>query len=511
MLLNLLMAGLGVLGAQDEVGSKSCAGCHAAIYRKYMASGMARTSGRTGSGGFRESFETAEFEGNSAQFRISADYGFSFRKGDVEATRKADWFVGSGAQGRSYLFSVGGFLYQAPVSYYSLSRRWGVSPGYERNRTVDLTRPVEPACLQCHASRPRPVAGTQNRFGSPPFLEDGIGCERCHGPGRDHIMRMTANRKASQRGIVNPAKLDAGRRDSVCAQCHLTGAARIARARRTPYRPGDRLQDSLAVFVWSGAGSEVTATSHFEKLAQSSCKKISGDKLWCGTCHHPHGGPRDTNVACSHCHDTRPTVCTQKCVDCHMPKSQTRTGEHIAFTNHSIPRRPDVAPSSRGNVRELASFWKIEPDSRDLAMGYAVVAPGEPAVRQLALDLLQSAVQRAPDDWPVVSQLAQFYDRMRREDQAMELCERIVVGDPSNTAAAANLAIYYVKRGRTAEAIRLWDGVLKLNPAQTGVRMNLAVALYQSGDRPAAVAALRTALEYDPGHDGARRMLSEMN
>ena len=42
--------------------------------------------------------------------------------------------------------------------------------------------------------------------------------------------------------MVNPAKLTAERRDSVCMQCHLEGEARIARAGRSQddYRPGER-------------------------------------------------------------------------------------------------------------------------------------------------------------------------------------------------------------------------------------------------------------------------------
>jgi len=42
---------------------------------------------------------------------------------------------------------------------------------------------VLPGCLSCHASFLKVVAGTQNRFASPPFGEGGVACERCHGPG----------------------------------------------------------------------------------------------------------------------------------------------------------------------------------------------------------------------------------------------------------------------------------------------------------------------------------------
>src|SRR5258708_36407581 len=91
--------------------------------------------------------------------------------------------------------------------------------------------------------------------------------------------------------IVNPVKLDAARRDSVCAQCHLTGAARIPRAhvKDDSYRAGALLSDHFAYFVWTGAGSSTMgANSHFEKLQQSACKRASGERMWFCSVRHPH-------------------------------------------------------------------------------------------------------------------------------------------------------------------------------------------------------------------------------
>src|SRR5882762_4686670 len=208
----------------EEIGSKACAGCHAEIYRRYSATGMARSSGRTGADPFQESFERAEFSDSvsGAKYRVApAPMGYrleySRSAAGVQGERILEWFIGSGSVGRSYAFSLDGFLFQSPVSYYSIAAKWDISPGYRQYRTINLTRAVETACLQCHASRLQPLAGVQNRFGRPPFLEGGVGCERCHGPGKNHA--------AGSREIVNPAKLDPPRRDGVCAQCHLTGAA----------------------------------------------------------------------------------------------------------------------------------------------------------------------------------------------------------------------------------------------------------------------------------------------
>jgi len=327
-------------------------------------------------------------------------------------------------------------------------------------------------------------------------------------------------------GIVNPAKLDAARRDSVCAQCHLVGAARIARARarQGAYRPGARLSDYSAFFVWAGAGSSaLNVNSHFEKLQQSACKQASADLLWCGTCHDPHTEPAAAarteyyRARCEKCH--QPSACREQqaarqkaqndCVACHMPKSPVRDNLHAVYTDHSIPRRLRQ-PATTGD-KTLVPFWNTPPDGRDLGLAYAAVANSDPALEQRALELLERAAEHDPADLPVLAQLAQIYDRTGQEKKAMALDEKIVRSDPAQITASVNLGTYWVRRGRATEAMRLWQDSLVRNPGLTEVRMNLAVTQYQAGDRAAAIASLQKALEYDPDHALARKLLAEIS
>ena len=182
-------------------GSAACAGCHADIYRKYMATGMARSSGRVGAGGFAEQFTAASFQDpkTGASYRITKTkdaYRMEFARPTtgVRGERDLRWFIGSGRVGRSYVFSVDNFLFQAPVSYYSSPASWNLSPGYSGKSSLDLAKPVEEPCLTCHSSRIQLVENTQNRYLDPPFLEDGIGCERCHGDGKRHIAAMRSGK-----------------------------------------------------------------------------------------------------------------------------------------------------------------------------------------------------------------------------------------------------------------------------------------------------------------------------
>ena len=249
------------------VPSAACAPCHREIYLRYRRTPMALTSGApSGEDLARSAFTHAA---SGFRYRVSRDAAglsveFAKAAGGPRGSAALAWFVGSGATARSFLLADDGYLYEAPVAWYRAAGKWDLAPGYDRYAYPFLTRPVLPACLHCHATGVSPVAGTHNRYAAPPFAEPGIGCERCHGPGERHA----ASAKAAD--IVNPARLAADRRDSVCAQCHLSGDVRLMRPGATwrTYRPGDRLADSVAVFVRAGGAAGITVTSHVEKLAQ---------------------------------------------------------------------------------------------------------------------------------------------------------------------------------------------------------------------------------------------------
>src|SRR5262249_31689712 len=301
-----------------------------------------------------------------------------------------------GCSGRSYVFSVDGFLFQAPVSYSSSVERWTLSPGYSGKPHVDLAKPIEEPCFACHATRPRLIDKTQNRYPDPPYLENGVGCERCHGDGKRHVEAMRSAKPGVPVEIVNPAKLDLARRDSISQQCHLTGAARVPRLGHSvaTYRPGDLLSDHLSVFVWKEASGESVATDHAEQLSRSKCRAASGPRMWCGTCHDAHAEPVAAErtafyrKSCIGCH--APERCTRgdDCASCHMPKGRSREGEHVVYTNHTIARRPAARVSDSGGERRLESYWRIPVPDRDVALAYASLALSDASLRSTALELL---------------------------------------------------------------------------------------------------------------------------
>jgi hypothetical protein len=89
--------------------------------------------------------------------------------------------------------------------------------GGMNNAWVDQGETYSRACVGCHVVGLKvDVTGDSNMFTSSfSFLETGVGCENCHGPGSEHV----ANPKKAK-GIIQPRMLTAKAEREVCAKCH---------------------------------------------------------------------------------------------------------------------------------------------------------------------------------------------------------------------------------------------------------------------------------------------------
>ncbi len=515
----------------DFVGNMVCSTCHGAIYRAYMRTPMAQSSGKVGGQVEKESFDRAEFRdaGGAFSYTVRPDYQFEFSQlakqsaqPRITGLRDLAYFVGSGSAARTFLIDSGGFLFEAPVTYYRNSASWKASPGFDGFDYPYLTRPIAPGCLQCHASGIQPDAGTLNGYQAPPFLENGVACERCHGAGGDHV--------ANGAKMVNPAKLAPAARDSICAQCHLSGEVRVSKtgkSDRQALTPGALLTGDLAVFVRAGSPSDLRVTSHVENLAQSACKRASGDKLWCGTCHDPHMTPEPAAKAayfrgkCLSCHQTQDCQAAQEtrqangddCIACHMPRGPASDVQHVVFTDHSIRRTPGGAGVTPNPNAELEPFPPYTATTRDLALAYAVVALRDRNAtdRDRAFPLLQQAAEQGTADATALVYLAEFYRDANDDAHALPLYQQVWQMDRTQYAAAAALGAYQMQSGNLTAAIELWREALALNPAMTLVRVNLAIALVRTGNPDEAKAVLERALELNPASPEARDLLARIS
>jgi predicted CXXCH cytochrome family protein len=519
-------------------GSLACAACHSAIYKSYSSTPMANASGKMPG----SNLPSGEFLHalSGVRYRIFQDrdsFYFEFRKNgsspsgqEIQGRRRIQYYIGSGAHARAYVFETDGFLFQAPVSYYSARGVWDMAPGYENYPNIFLGRRIEEGCLECHASGVRVLAG--GRYDPVPFTEGAVGCERCHGPGKAHIAAMTDGAGHASVQIVNPVGLPARRRDSICAQCHLSGEVRVPTANHSlsTFRPGDLLSDHVAAFVWSsGAVPERKVIGHFEGFWKSRCKQSAGDGFWCGSCHDPHSVPAASQSGnffrdkCLSCHQESSCTLNREvrmrssddCVSCHMPKTRAKDGLHTSFTDHSIPRVAPAESSSPagGRSRYLTPFWGGPAEIRELALAYAEVAArtGKSEDYSRAFSALRSAVKEAPADHEVLTQLGYMYERVGDPSQAILLYERALQQDSADNVAAVNLAGLRAERGQSAEAIQLWQSALSNNPALEAPGINLSRLYLEQGNPAAAAKWLASVLEFSPDSPHAWKLWSAIS
>jgi hypothetical protein len=530
-----LVLALAAPGSAQTGGSAVCASCHRAIYDSYRATPMARSAKELNTRSAMEAFDNASFTHAPSGFRYrisirDSEYLLAFENPAVATgTKRLAYAIGSGERAFSYLLSDDGFLFEAPVAYYTATKTWGLAPGYDGYTYPFLTRPIVPGCLSCHASRLQVEASTLNRYQSPPFLDGGVSCERCHGNGEGHVAKMQSGNTAGGPQVVNPAKLPPENRDSVCAQCHLTGDVRVMRPGsdwRT-FQPGARLSDSQTVFVRSAKAKGMAVTGHVENLALSACKRVSGDRMWCGSCHDPHRVPAPAEAAawfrarCLTCHAEKDCSATKQaraqakdnCIGCHMPKAPATDAQHVVFTDHSIPRRtqPRTGPLAASEA-ELVTFDGKPASLRDLALAYAIAALGKSggADKGRARTLLEQAAKARPDDREVLVSLAEIYRNEEQRDRAQPLYERVLAIDGGDLTALVGLGGVLMERGQYAEAIRLWTAALSKNSGLELVRLNLSLAQWKVGDRTAAEGNLEKALELNPAFTPARESLNRM-
>ena len=450
------------------------------------------------------------------------------RPGDpsVHGKRELLYYIGQGRRGRTYLFSVDGFLFEAPVNWYTDKHMWDMAPAYGNVQEAPMNLPALTSCLDCHVSGIQPpIKGTENRYTMPVFAYSGVTCERCHGPGAAHV---------NSGAIVNPSKLSADRRDAVCMQCHLEGNAAIERPGKHLYqfRPGDDLSDYIRYYVRVDENAPgLRAASQFEALAQSMCKKKSGAAMSCMSCHDPHRPPspeervtfyREKCLACHAGLSVKHHANQPDCTSCHMPANLSTDVAHTEVTDHRIPRRPNSGPVLENALAQpssalprLAPFPAspaTEHDDRDMALAWATMAgSGNEAVLKQAEQLLRKAAQESPKDPAVLSSLAYVEQRRGATSDARELYQKALAQDPNLLDAATNLGVIEANSGHLREAVTLWEGAFARAPGRSAIGMNIARAFCSAGKLDQARDFTLRVLQFNPDLDSAKKLLNGLN
>jgi predicted CXXCH cytochrome family protein len=499
----------------------TCAQCHGGIAETYAKTGMGRSFRRVRTEPNAENaidwptpgkpwhhaasdtfFEMVQRDGSWFQRRWQL--GFDGKEANVDEKR-ADYVLGSGNHARTWLhLTEKNTLQELPLGWYAeKGGYWAMNPGYDRPDYAGSVRPIYYECMGCHNGYPKIPEGDRKDASQATYLQplpEGIDCQRCHGPGQNHVDRASEGAPAEvvRAAIVNPARLSPDRKMEVCLQCHLETSNEklphaIVRFDRVPfsYVPGQPLADYELVFNRAqGNTQSFEVAQQGYRFLESQCYLKSAGKLGCTSCHNPHDIPRcqeataQYNQVCLGCHQavtqasaSGPHKADANCVSCHMPRRRTDDGVHIAMTDHLISRRPpagDLLAEKPERSETQATSYKGE------------VVPYYPAKPPLT------------EDNELTVAVAQVREQSNLRDGLPLLASRIDKYHPARPSYYAELAEGYVAAGDPASAVRYFEEASKREPQSSSRLIQWGDALGNTGQWGLAEEKLRRATELTP-------------
>ena len=237
-----------------------------------------------------------------------------------------------------------------------------------------MQRPTGPLCDGCHS--------TNYNIETKTVTEWNVGCEKCHGPGSNHV------RQPSAANIVNPAKLDYVRGNDICIQCHSQGKPPGNPIDGKYYdwpvgfQPGERLRDYWDLEEHT-LGEETS--THFPDGSAHKNRMQGNDFVQsvmyergvrCYSCHDVHGteNTADTlragNSLCLNCHGPQSPAgprgsltehtqhaaasASSACASCHMPQI-AKTIADINVRSHTFRFLPPQLTTGNGMPNSCTS------------------------------------------------------------------------------------------------------------------------------------------------------------
>lgn len=314
-------------------GSEACEKCHQAIYRRWKRTPMANVvlDPRQHPDAIIPDLKTNKVAKITLD-KIALVYGSKWKQ--------------------RYFTKVGDDFYPLPVQWDVGNRKWlkyhvpdtGADWWAAYYPSDNMQRPTGPTCDGCHS--------VDYDIHSKRPTEWNVGCERCHGPGSEHVAHPTRT------NILDPDELDDLASDDTCIQCHSQGRPRAGlidgKAYDWPvgYRVGLRLADYWKLdestlgqtdFLYFADGTAhknrmqgndfVQSVMYRHGVTCSTCHDVHGtdnyaqlrepaDKL-CLDCHGPGSpnGPHEATLEL-HTHHKAGSAGSQ-CIACHMPKIES--------------------------------------------------------------------------------------------------------------------------------------------------------------------------------------------
>jgi predicted CXXCH cytochrome family protein len=322
------------------VGSLACKDCHAAIYERWSKTRMANVVS-----------DPRQHPERVLPDFSKPDKNLTFSLSDVALVYGSKWK-------QRYFTKVGNDYFPLPAQWDVARKVWlpyhvpdtGGDWWAAFYPTENMKRPTGPLCDGCHS--------VNYNIETKTVTEWNVGCERCHGPGSEHVAAPTAT------NIVNPARLDFVHANDTCIQCHSQG------------RP---LQNPIEgkYYDWPvGFVQGVNSLADHWLLEDHKLGETSFTHFPDGTAHKNRMQGNDfvqsvmyrRGVTCFSCHDVHGTAnnadlikpVSQVCLTCHGPNSPN--GPHAA----SIEAHTHHASGSAGSECVNCHMPKIEEEMGDV-------------------------------------------------------------------------------------------------------------------------------------------------
>ena len=323
--------------APTYVGREQCAECHRDNFAQHAAHGHASTFNEVAKTNLPDIFDQQTFDGgeNYGVYQYSKDSSGNLTVSlpDVKSPSEIplQYILGSGHNARTMLTlnrAADGVTegIEHRVSCYPDQRlgmtvgHGGKNPARDLEKFGDITRgELTQRCVYCHTTTGILTEGRIER------LVSNVNCEKCHGPGSEHVRQARASKNPPPFS-VGAADWDVESEIQLCGDCHRLPRS-ITKQELRDY------PDTLARFQPVG-------------MLRSKCYLASDRQMKCSTCHDPHQSVHGISQAdheqnCIQCHDTDDsshTICPvsaeANCIKCHMPKVPQDQG--IEFHDHWI-------------------------------------------------------------------------------------------------------------------------------------------------------------------------------
>jgi hypothetical protein len=328
-------------------GAATCIKCHKDLSQSYAHSPHGLTSKPVADAALLKIFAADSnnflfdaYQKVTVEKRDSGIFQVAYLDGKAVRAQKFDIQFGSGEKAYTYAYWQGKKLYELPLSYFSGIRNWAISPGFPRN-TFYYDRGITSRCLECHGSYVEKKLTQKSAFVVDEEMERGsliygIDCERCHGPGKQHVVFHMENPKEKKAKFIAVYKtLSRKQKMDACGVCH-SGNTLLSQKSVFGFKPGDNLDEYYQRdFVGFGGGNPDVHGNQTTMLTGSNCYRKS-ETMTCQSCHNTHenikGNLTIYSQRCISCHQTtkhsKATLAkgllTTNCIDCHMPKESSK-------------------------------------------------------------------------------------------------------------------------------------------------------------------------------------------